>query len=515
MIRKRLLLASRLLRPDDGVLVVTIDEHEVNHLSMLLEEVFPTAYRQMVTMVVNPKGVAQGRFSRVEEHALFCFCGSAAVVGGNDDHLSPEPEEETPTLIPRWAGLLRSGTNARRQDRKDMFYAVLLDPERGAVVDADDPLPLDKKPNIGAKVKGMVAAWPIRRDLSLGNWGVGPKTLRHLISRGYVSLGGYDPKRQTWGMTYLSKKSQLQIAAGTLEVVSFDERRNVVDVRYAKTAEKQIKTVWHRTAHDAGAYGSGMLKDILGQSRMFPFPKSLYCTQDVLAALTRERPKALIVDFFAGSGTTMHAVARLNTADGGARRCLLVTNNEVDDELSRHLQVQGLATGDPDYERHGICEAVCWPRCRNALQGRREDGTALPGTYIDGTALSLGFAENAEYFRLEFLDPHDVARGEKFAGILPILWLMAGAKGEREKVQGYGKWFIPKQSPFGVLLQEQHFRAFRAELHRRPDITHVFLVTDSPEAFREMVGELSDKLKCYQLYKSYLENFRINMERSS
>ena len=72
---KRLKLAKRLLKPDTGVLIVTIDEHEVHHLGMLLEREFPEAYRQLVTIVINPKGVTQGRFSRVEEYALFCFGG--------------------------------------------------------------------------------------------------------------------------------------------------------------------------------------------------------------------------------------------------------------------------------------------------------------------------------------------------------------------------------------------------------------------------------------------------------
>jgi len=56
-----------------GVLIVTIDEHEVHHLRVLLEQLFPEFYIQMVTAVINPKGVTQGRFSRVEEYVVYCF----------------------------------------------------------------------------------------------------------------------------------------------------------------------------------------------------------------------------------------------------------------------------------------------------------------------------------------------------------------------------------------------------------------------------------------------------------
>ena len=512
--KKRLLLARRLLRPDVGVLVVTIDEHEVHHLGVLLEEILPDAYRQMVTIVVNPKGVTQGRFSRVEEYAHFSFLGAAGVTGRGDDLLTPVSDEEADSDKPRWKGLLRSGTNARRVDRPGLFYPVLLDTDRQAVVGAGDLLPPDQEPDLHAKINGLTAAWPIRSDGSFGNWGVGPKTLRTLVSNGYVALGRHDLLRETWGISYLSKKPQNQIAAGMLEIVSYDERRNVVDVRYTRTPERQIKTVWHRTAHDAGAYGSDMVRSALGSTGLFSFPKSLYAIQDTLAALLRERPHALVLDFFAGSGTTYHAIALLNASDGGARRCMLVTNNEVSDEAARKLLAEGHFPGDPAFERHGICEAVTWPRCKYVTQGHRDDGTPLPGSYLDGREMKEGFEENIEYFKLGFLDPHEVAYGEKFEAILPILWLMAGAKGERETARGYGKWFIPKESPFAVLIKEEHFADFRRELEKRPDIAWVFLVTNSEEAYREMAAALPGRPQTKMLYKSYLDNFRINTEKS-
>jgi adenine-specific DNA-methyltransferase len=79
MMKKRLELAKRLLSPS-GTLIVTIDEHEVHHLGALLEEVCPDLYRQMVTIVINQKGVAQGRLSRAEEYAIFCFAQGAEVI---------------------------------------------------------------------------------------------------------------------------------------------------------------------------------------------------------------------------------------------------------------------------------------------------------------------------------------------------------------------------------------------------------------------------------------------------
>ncbi|MDD4889881.1 MAG: site-specific DNA-methyltransferase, partial [Phycisphaerae bacterium] len=226
-------------------------------------------------------------------------------------------------------------------------------------------------------------------------------------------------------------------------------------------------------------------------------------------------PNALIVDFFAGSGTTYHATALLNAAFGGSRRCILVTNNEVTEKQAKQLNAQGLYPGDDNFEKHGICESVSWPRCKYVTQGHRDDGTPLAGNYLTGGAMKDGFTENLEYSRLDFLDPHDVAAGDRFEAMLPILWLMAGAEGEPETARGYGKWFIPTHSPYAVLIQEQHFAEFKRALKARPDVALVFLVTDSEEAFRDMSGELPGRFQTKMLYKSYLDNFRINMEKPS
>jgi len=125
--------------------------------------------------------------------------------------------------------------------------------------------------------------------------------------------------------------------------------------------------------------------------------------------------------------------------------------------------------------------------------------------------LAQGLDENVEYFRLEFLDPDEVARGDAFNAIVPILWMMAGCRGDREDSKGsVAPWFIPKHSPFAVLIQEKHFPMFCEKVSERKDIELVFLITDSEENFGQMRRTLGRKVECVQLYQSYLENFRIN-----
>jgi len=626
MMQKRLKIAKRLLNPDTGVLIVTIDENEVHHLRMLLEQILPEAYIQMVTIVINPKGVTQGRFSRVEEYAIYCFMPNAYVRGGDDPMLGVKPSSKKP----RWKGLLRSGADSRRADVKNLFYPILIDSRNRRVIRAGETLPWGTSPNLGEKIDGYDVAWPIRSDLSEGRWGVSSATLNELISKGYVALGKYDEKRKTWGISYLSEKLRKQIDSGELQIVDYDEKRNVVEVEYVSMQERQIKTVWHRSTHDAGAYGSDLVSNIIGQSRAFTFPKSLYAVRDSIAAVVRNNPNALIVDFFAGSGTTLHAVNLLNEEDGGKRRCILVTNNEVSEDEAKALSRQGLFPGDKLWEQKGICQSVTWPRTKYSIMGKRDDGTIIEGEYLtnkkcekeiarsfyqigftsidelnsaknkkqlvsllgkdklpqslvkadskyivsdkhpasilfDDSAyeewlsaledqdhisefyivtrnnalfneikerieqllgniivledvkkpMSEGFKANVEYFKLGFLDRNSVALGQQFREILPMLWLKAGAVGERPELEQDAElpaMLIPASSNFAVLIDETHFAEFVKQISARKNISHVFIVTNSEEAFREMASQF-DVENITQLYRDYIDNFVINGRR--
>lgn len=192
---KRLKLAKRLLKPDTGVLIITIDEHEVHHLGMLLEREFPEAYRQMVTIVVTPGGVTQGRFARVEEYAIFCFNNGAFIPPSPDDLLSSEAGKKASPQA-SWQSLIRRGVSSRRIDRPGMFYPVLIDPLTHKILGAGAVLPLDEDPD-WIKAESREVAWPVRSDGELGRWRIGPTTFNKLHALGFIKLGRYDEDRRT------------------------------------------------------------------------------------------------------------------------------------------------------------------------------------------------------------------------------------------------------------------------------------------------------------------------------
>ena len=290
--------------------------------------------------MINPKGSTRGRFSRVEEYAFYCFMPDTYVSGGTDPMLGDIAENEENSQ-PRWKGLLRSGLGSRREDSPNLFYPILVDKSRNVIVRAEPSIPLGIVPDYNEKIDGYDVAWPIRNDGTPGRWMLSTETFNAMLDKGYISLGRYDEKRATWGFSYLSKKYQQQIESGELLITGKTENGQSVVVEFASEQDRQVKTVWHRTRHDAGAYGSDLVSNIIGRTRAFSYPKSLYAEVDSLAMIVRNKPNALIVDFFAGSGTTLHAVNLLNQEDGGNRRCILVTNNELSDEDIKSLRSQG------------------------------------------------------------------------------------------------------------------------------------------------------------------------------
>jgi len=513
--RRRLTLAAQLLNQERSVLIVTVDEHEVHRLRMLLEQTFPSARIQMVTIVVNPKGVAQGGFARVEEYALYCFFGSASVAPTEDDYLSDDSTQRNTRF---WKGLLRAGTNARPSDGLGMAYPIYIDTairrihsvgrtmrERIATAeitgDPDRWLPTDEA---GAP-EGTVAVWPIRRDGSLGVWQAVPETLLSLAEAGLTKCV---LRAEGWAISYVPAGVRSKIDSTEIAIVGYDPSGSAILERQRDLT--RAKTVWKRARHDAGWHGSVVLRRLLGD-RVFDFPKSLYAVRDALAPIIGTIPDATVVDFFAGSGTTAHAVTLLNRADGGRRVTISVTNNEVSAPDANALVKLHYRPGDPAWEAKGVFSSVTMPRITAAVEGIRPDGEPVDLVYPDETPAAEGFEENVTFAELVYLDPDDVELRLAFAAIAPLLWLRAGAQGPivDECVDAAGRrrpyaW----TERYGVLFNPDRWRGF---VGKRPaTATTAFVVTDSQAVFAGIAAELPDHLDVVRLYENYLTTFRIN-----
>ena len=273
--------------------------------------------------------------------------------------------------------------------------------------------------------------------------------------------------------------------------------------------------IWQISSHDATQYGSRLLGGLL-PDRKFPYPKSLYAVKDCLRFFTASKPNAIIVDFFAGSGTTLHAVNLLNKELGGHRRCIVVTNNEIGYKTEIKMKEAGYRPGDPEWESIGIARYNTWPRIVCSIEGHDVNGKPLKGNYLGlNTPMSDGFKANAIYFKLGFLDKNAVALGRQFKELLPVLWMKAGAVGPCPML-GEGDavpdMMVLPQNRMAVLNDDTAFAQFEDQVREHPEIETVYIVTDSERGYREMIRSLDVK-DTYQLYRNYLDNFKINHRR--
>lgn len=515
---RRLQLARPLLKPD-GVLIVTIDEHEGQNLGVLLAQTFRDARIQMVTIVTNTAGsTSPGLFSRSDEYAYFCFFGDSRPGRMTTDLLADsKPTQQF------WFPLFRSrGLNDRPSKRSNLVYPIAVDPETLQIVGAGRSLKdrvdagevtgdLDSwHPDPSETLDGCPVVWPVLDTGEVTTWQVGSGALSKLIEQGFVRVRR---PRQAGGprpfiISYIKSGNQKKILAGEVPVSGHEASGAVIVTGGPRTTLP--KTTWKVASHDARLYGTTMLRSLLG-STSFTYPKSPYAVLDALQTVVGDKSNALVLDFFAGSGTTLQALAMLNRMDNGQRRCILVTNNEVPESVASILLQDGLRPGDAAYESRGIARAVTFPRVRATLTGLRPDGTPAPDQYLDGTDIADGLDENAIFMELTYLDRNELSRGKAFEAIAPLLWLKAGATGARiETVDG--AWSLPNSATYGVLFDPQQWSAFVGAVQVRDDVRHAFVVTDSLAIFQQVAQELPASVKATMLYEDYLSTFEINTE---
>ena len=508
MMQKRLRLAKKLLNPKDSVLIVTIDEKEYLHLGCLLEELFQDANIQMITSVINPSGSARkNMFSRAEEYIYFVFVGNSHVFPSSTDMIHPPKED----LQVRWASLLRSGSNSDRAARPNLFYPIYFSKIDGKFIGVGDSLELSKDRRTIIEPDNCFIVWPTKANGQDARWTLTQDTLLTKIQNGLVKFGKWKKGDINRTISYLAEGMEKALQNGELEILGRDEDGTLITGRSFKPIIPL--SVWNQPSHAAGDYGSSLLLGIFIKKR-FNFPKSLYAVKETIRFITDGKPNALILDFFAGSGTTLHAINLLNAEDGGKRRCILVTNNEVSADEAKELTKQGFKPGDSEWERLGIAHYVTWPRTVCSIEGHDVNGHPIKGNYL-GSDLPMadGFKANAAFFKLGFLDKTKVSLGMQFKEMLPTLWMKAGAIGSCPEIKvGVPDMLILPENKFAVLVDEKQYLEFTEKLYEHPEIETVYIVTDSESGYRDMIAGLNVK-ESFQLYRDYLDNFRINSAR--
>lgn len=549
MMEKRLRIAKKLLNPSDSVMIVTIDEKEYLHLGCLLEELFPDARMQMLTSVISAKGIVRaGQFSRVEEYIFIVEFGKSSIVPTIYNMLDNEIKKESERSI-EWLGFRRRAPQAKRTSRPNQFYPIFVRNRDGIIHSIGDVVKPGVDRNTVPVPDGCTALWPLSKDGDERLWSLIPEQARLNLEKGFLRVNNWNVADKTGTVYYLPSGAIEDINAGKAIIVGYNPDGSVI-ARYNNEGVTPPKRVWNMKSHNAETYGTNIISNMIG--KRFNYPKSIYAVHDTIRFFVANKPNALIIDFFAGSGTTLHAVNLLNAEDGGARRCIMVTNNEVSVDESEELMTQGYQPGDDEWEKLGIARYVTWPRTVCSIEGNDINGSSLTGTYgcdleqymeIEGEVIdpktekkirgkvykkikvpayselaslkmSDGFKTNAAFFKLSFLDKTSVALGRQLKELLPVLWMKGGAIGKCPVLESdeLPEMLILPQNKMAVLIDEIYYSEFDAELSQYPEIQTIFVVTDSETAYRSMIRTYDGK-DCYQLYRDYLDNFRINTGR--
>lgn len=501
MMERRLLVAKQLLNPLDSILIVTIDEKEYLRLGLLLEQIFPEGRSQMISTVINRKGNARrGEFSRSEEFIYFVRFGCAEISPWRSDMLSQAEDSSTEKI--RWKSLLRLASTGQTSGRFNMFYPLFFDAKTLKFLHAGDPIP-DGIPVESVEVPaGATALWPMQKNGKDGRWSLSQPKFNDYIKKGYIKFGTKNGGGRT--PYYLMEGQLAAIESGDLVVTGKDADGSVELTKVA--SQRSPLTIWNQASHSTSGQGTSLVKDLL-VGRSFPYPKSLYAVEDALRFVVASKPKAIILDFFSGSGTTAHAVMRLNRQDGGRRQCISVTNNEVAANEQKALREQRLRPGDAEWEKHGIFEYITKPRVTAAITGKTATGESIKGEYkfTDEFPIAEGFEENAEFFTLTYEDRSAVNHNLAFARIAPMLWLRAGASGNRvDKLPPEG-WAVA--DTYGLLTDVDQVTPFINAVNNAENLRIAYIVTDDDRRFQAIAKRLPGPVEPVRLYESYLNNF--------
>jgi adenine-specific DNA-methyltransferase len=317
MMWHRLRLARRLLK-NNGVLIVTIDDYELFSLLGLLNALGATSIGR-VTICIKPEGRRQSKYiMEAHEYALFVTWGKPVMRGLNADFGLDFPEEDEVSKF-RWEGLMRR--DATREDRGSDYWFPFYVEENGSIH--------------FEKQKGSQEIFPIN-------------------TKGIERVWLWDRERAKTNVTQLRA------------VV----RKGKVTVYYKRREQGRIKptSFWYGSKYNANAYGTRLLTSIVPETN-FDYPKSLYSVLDCIDLFL---PKdGTVLDYFAGSGTTGHAVLTLNKDDNGTRRFILCTNNE-----------------------NNICEDVTYVRLKRVIKGYKTNATEKVE----------GLGGNLSYYKTDFIN---------------------------------------------------------------------------------------------------------------
>ena len=289
-IKNRLEVAKELLRKD-GFVVITIDHNELFYLGEVADEILGRENRLgVVTIVIKPEGRQFAKFFAVTNEFMLVYAKDINVASF-EDVIIDEKEK---------------GKFDRKDEKGNYKLRLYLN---------------YNKPEISGRDINPEGWYPfyVSKDF---------KTITLEKRSGYIEIWPIDNEiEKSWQTS--KKTAQERILVG--DIVCEKNKKGELEIFFKDREHQRYLTHWFDSKYNATHYGTRLLEKTLGEKVKFSYPKSLYSVLDTLKIMTKDDD--IILDFFAGSGTTGHATLELNNQDGGNRKFILV------EQLDEHIKV--------------------------------------------------------------------------------------------------------------------------------------------------------------------------------
>ncbi len=427
---ERLVIAKNILS-QNGVLVCAIDHNELATLSLLLKEIFTEKEITVVTVIHNPSGIQGKNFSHNNEYLIFVYDGTIKSINYEERSVD---DADVRLFMNTAKG---KGDGYKRISGYNSFYPIFI--KDNTILGFGDVCQKDfhpKSSNILTK-DGVTEVYPVDNDAVERKW---------VFSRDSVE----------------AIKDELS--------VKFNKKNNKYEIIRTKT-NINYKTVWIDKKFNAKNFGTQLLSDILDNND-FSFPKSLEGVLETLRSI-KHNYNSIVLDFFGGSGTTGHAVMKLNKEEKdevnrnlkdskitkteyvnqinklGNRQFILCTNNDVGKEKEELFKKENNLTNEEfekvkkqntkewqNYcDKHGIASSITYERIKRVMKGYKNK----KGEMVEG----LG--GNLRYFKTELCDVGKLSRvtdDKKLALTYRVGGLLALKENTFEETEHTDHWQI-------------------------------------------------------------------------
>lgn len=455
----RMKIAKRLLRPE-GILFISLDDNEQSHMTILCDEIFGVNNRiAILPTIMNLKGNQdQYGFAGTHEYTLVYTRNRASAVFGEFNVDESELENwllDNVGYYKKGATLKRTGDDAPRERRPYGYFPILvnnLDFTVSTILEDEYSRIYDRE------TKSFDDRWV--EELKQKYESLGYSFL--LPSIGNV--------KASWRWGYQSvntNKNEIIVVNGREGLSLYKKQRPEL----GDIPTKKPKSLFYKAQYSSGN-GTSLLEEILG-AKKFNNPKPIELIHDFLQISTNK--SSVILDFFAGSGTTLHATMQLNAEDGGHRKCILVTNNE-----------------------NNICEEVTYERNKRVINGyTKPNGEHVPG--LTNNTL--------RYYRTRFVPREkDLTNVMRFArNSVSLLCIKHDVYNEQEKIGNLTvnkkqfRYFKEGAKQFIVILDVDMIEPITKELANMeteiPIPTYVFTTGNYP--YTEDFWQVSQKVELY------------------